>query len=353
MEQAARKSQQNFSGGAKMKKLIDRYVYDVVRRLPETERMDVQKELTSSIYDMLPDEPNADEVESALNELGAPYLLAEKYRQHPKYLISPAVYESYIGTLKWLLPFVGLLLFIVGIIKGGLESFDAGSDAIQSTANLIAGGISGGLSGTLQCFFWMTLVYAIIDRVSKKSPKNGAAWQTSYLPDDVPPFAGLIHLSEIFVEFMLMTGCTVVLLLVCTGTIPVVFSLTTANIAVISPFSKEFLQKTVPFIIIVGLSNTGEYVLKIVYRRWNIQICGAVILSNLLMLIFAIVLFGDGNVFSAEFLSLCDGKGWDFVRNTAIPENPVLSVFLTLFCVFSMADCVNAVSNTLKARKAA
>lgn len=38
--------------------MIDRYIYDVIRRLPEKERADVRQELRANIYDMLPEAPS-------------------------------------------------------------------------------------------------------------------------------------------------------------------------------------------------------------------------------------------------------------------------------------------------------
>ena len=46
-----------------MNQLVDRYVYDdVTRRLPESERAEVGKELKANIYDMLSDNPDDDEI---------------------------------------------------------------------------------------------------------------------------------------------------------------------------------------------------------------------------------------------------------------------------------------------------
>ena len=60
------------------KNLIERYVYDVTRRLPEKEREDVMKELRANIYDMLPEGASEDAVKKVLYELGSPVSLAEK-----------------------------------------------------------------------------------------------------------------------------------------------------------------------------------------------------------------------------------------------------------------------------------
>ena len=75
---------------------IERYVYDVARRLPEKDREEVKKELRANIYDMLPENAGNEQVKKVLYELGSPASLAEKYRQKPRYLISPAYYDEYV-----------------------------------------------------------------------------------------------------------------------------------------------------------------------------------------------------------------------------------------------------------------
>jgi hypothetical protein len=80
-----------------MDNLIERYVYDVTRRLPEKEQEDVRKELTANIYDMLPIQAGEEAVKTVLLNLGPTYDLAEQYRQKPNYLISPATYSSLVN----------------------------------------------------------------------------------------------------------------------------------------------------------------------------------------------------------------------------------------------------------------
>ena len=46
--------------------LIERYVYDVARRLPEKDREDVKKELRANIYDMLPENANDEAIKKVL-----------------------------------------------------------------------------------------------------------------------------------------------------------------------------------------------------------------------------------------------------------------------------------------------
>ncbi|WP_419836428.1 HAAS signaling domain-containing protein, partial [Bacillus toyonensis] len=56
--------------------LIDMYVQEVAKRLPDKNREDITLELRSTIEDMLPDDYNEDDVKSVLEKLGSPVSLA-------------------------------------------------------------------------------------------------------------------------------------------------------------------------------------------------------------------------------------------------------------------------------------
>ena len=86
--------------------IIDRYVYAVVKRLPESTRQDVERELRANIQDMLPDDHSEADVRAVLAKLGNPYRLAEEYRETKRYLIGPSVYDSYITVLRLVISIV-------------------------------------------------------------------------------------------------------------------------------------------------------------------------------------------------------------------------------------------------------
>ena len=79
--------------------LIDRYVYEVGRRLPRKNRSDIQAELRSSLIDALEDragrEPTEDEVVELLKEFGPPQVVAASYYPEGQYLIGPPLYSLF------------------------------------------------------------------------------------------------------------------------------------------------------------------------------------------------------------------------------------------------------------------
>ena len=87
--------------------LIDKYIQEVTRRLPEKNRKDIALELRSTIEDMLPKQYSEEEVKEVLKELGNPAILANGYNDRPIGIRIPNVphevpvaKESPIATIK-------------------------------------------------------------------------------------------------------------------------------------------------------------------------------------------------------------------------------------------------------------
>ncbi len=100
-----------------MSNMIERYLYDVAKRLPEDIREDVKNELRSNIEDMLSDDPGEEEIEKVLLEMGSPAKLAVKYQPNPRYLISPELFDDYFTGLKIVAVTLAVLLAGLAIFK--------------------------------------------------------------------------------------------------------------------------------------------------------------------------------------------------------------------------------------------
>jgi hypothetical protein len=108
-----------------MSELIERYLHQVGRYLPEGERQDIQAELRSQIEDQLEDRfggaPSQAEVASVLRQLGDPRQMATSYGRQ-QYLVGPNLYPVMRMVLRVGLPIVPgvvVLLNIVGSLIAG------------------------------------------------------------------------------------------------------------------------------------------------------------------------------------------------------------------------------------------
>jgi magnesium-transporting ATPase (P-type) len=163
-----------------MTSLTDRYVAATVRSLPETQRVDVERELRASIEDDIDArcEAGAEPVEAerdVLTGLGDPAGLAARYSERPLYLIGPTNFLFYRRSL------IALLAIIVPIAAIGSALVHALVG--EGIGSVMAAAASTALSAAMQIAFWVTLVFAILDWTG--ASKNGplVRWNLDMLPD--------------------------------------------------------------------------------------------------------------------------------------------------------------------------
>ena len=160
--------------------LIDRYVYDVTRRLPSTQRADIDRELRGLIEDMLEQrsaDPSKQDVEAVLIELGRPSGLAAKYRGSKRHLIGPELIDTYFLVLKIVMGAVALGITISLIVGLFIEP-------IQNVWVAIGSFFSTVISAVVQAFAWVTVVFALIERFASKGEKwKWDEWKPLDLPE--------------------------------------------------------------------------------------------------------------------------------------------------------------------------
>jgi hypothetical protein len=337
--------------------LIERYVHDVTRRLPEAERAEVAKELKANIQDMLPEQPDEAAVRCVLIELGAPSALAEQYRQKPRYLISPAYYDEYIRTLKWVLPLVGVVAMAIGMLIAGFDAMEnAGGAPFSEIAGILAAGVQMGVSGALQAFLWTTVGFVIAERTGAKTMKDGMpAWSVDELPEIGLDEKAKIPLSDGIAELVVTVVFSVLAILFCKSALPLGFMISNAGIRVYSVFSDAFLAACVPAIAVMAFFGILKAAVKIKDRGWTPPVCAATVTHQLASMGISIYLIARTNLFSEEFLTLMETI--DLGPLNSIPWigpngwHPVLIVLVVLTVIGCVAESVKAVYRTVKYRK--
>lgn len=144
--------------------LIEVYIQEVTRRLPEKSRGDIALELRSTIEDMLPNDYSEEEVKTVLEKLGSPVTLAVGYRDRPMHLIGPRYFDVYVSLLKMILP-IAVVISLISMIAEYFIGYDGEEAILNVIFDVIAYGILKTLEVGIQVFFWLTLVFAIIERV--------------------------------------------------------------------------------------------------------------------------------------------------------------------------------------------
>lgn len=171
----------------KEQELIDRYIYQVVRRLPRDQRGEVSLELQELIGDMLEAGGSAEDV---LSKLGDPAKFAEKYQDRSHCLIGSEYYDNYVWLLRIVLTCVTATVFVVSVIQGirdgiVLADGETAGAAIMAAGTGIANGFTGIFIAGLSAFGGVTLAFAVMERrkirFEMKKEKN---WTVSDLGDN-------------------------------------------------------------------------------------------------------------------------------------------------------------------------
>ncbi|WP_406687806.1 HAAS signaling domain-containing protein [Rossellomorea vietnamensis] len=166
-------------------KLVELYIQEVMRRLPEKNRDDIALELKSTIEDMLPEDYTEEDVREVLISLGNPAVLASNYQDRPMHLIGPRYYDLYLTLLKIILPLSVGITFIVLAVSSVL-SYSGASNPIEVLLSIVGNGLGEAIGTAMQVFFWLTLTFAVIERtVSSDSQLPITMKGKEWTPDDL------------------------------------------------------------------------------------------------------------------------------------------------------------------------
>jgi hypothetical protein len=166
--------------------LTDRYITATLRRVPEKQRPEIEKELRAAIADDVDgriDEgakPAAAEY-ATLKEMGDPYRLAASYAGNSLTLIGPDLYPTWVRSLKlvcWTsLPIVAVVLIAINFAQG--RNFWAS----------IFGPIGTIISVGIYLVFALTVVFAIAERTSPNGSDGTrrVAWTPDNLAIEIEP----------------------------------------------------------------------------------------------------------------------------------------------------------------------
>ena len=333
-----------------MDNTIERYVYDVARRLPEKEREDVKKELRANIYDMLPDGATEEQIRKVLYELGSPASLAGKYRQNPRYLISPAYYDEYVGVLKWVLPLVGVIVMIIGFAVGAFDAVKANSENYAFVfSGVISKGISMGVSAAFQALVWTTIGFVIAERSGERAEQSGKhSWRVEDLPEVQKTEQTHLSLSESIAELIVMSAFTVIGILFCLDRLPFVMAFSEEGLYFTSIFNANFLSLCLPAFLVTFALGVIVGILKIKDRRWSVPVCVAVVLKTLVGMAMSLYLLNQPNILSPEFHAFLSNVDVLSALPMVNGKNILIVLLMVFIVIGAVADTIKTVVTTVK-----
>lgn len=315
--------------------LIDRYVAEVGRHLPEKDRSDIEAEIRSMVDDMLDERGqsavnNETIVAETLEEIGDPRLLAEKYAPPKRYLIGPEWYEGYIKILQRIsftaLPIVAVVRFILSLNNDPLDFVGAVGAAVGNAFSV----------GT-QILFWVTLVFVLIERSGEKPddlPKSDSQpWTVDRLP-------ALTHKRQISVAETVMNIAVLLFLLIWIA-LP-----TTLDLLQGTPASVPFLHPNLwnfwlpVFFVIMGLTLVHE-VFKLKIGNWTSALTVTNVILGIISIVYIAALVTTQDVINPEFLSMLESRGrFEQLRESSRWSVGISAAIIAGIYVWSMVDSI-------------
>jgi hypothetical protein len=317
-----------------MSTLSERYVWGVMRSIPEQQRADLEPEIRALVADAVeaaqaraaadaatnPDAITRADVDTAASEraaltgLGDPELLAARYMDRSLYLIGPAYFLDYKRLLTL------LLSIVVPIVT--LATMAAGFIAEEAVLTAVINGLGAGFMVGLQLAFWITVGFAAVERYG--SGKSGPFKEWTL--DDLPQTPAPARLSASDAITSIVGG--VVLLLVIAWGPP--FITTAGGTTTTVPFFDPALASTwAPWFVVIAVAQIAFAVIVYAARRWNWPIAIVNAVLDAAFVIPAVWLLQTGQLLSPQFEAEMEriGAGAAIAPTVAVISVVLVAVF--------------------------
>ena len=312
--------------------LTDRYVTAVLTGVPEDQRTEVEAQLRGTIGEAVDarvagGEAPANAERAALTELGDPMRVSAGYSGRPLHLIGPAFYPDYVRLLKLLL---AIIVPIVGVAVG-MATAVAGAEPWD----VVAAGFGSAFSVAVQVAFWVTLVFAIIERSGSK-PRVPAMWDLDDLPDlpdrriSLGGTVGSVAGLSVLIWFLLWQPGY-----------QESFDPGGPTIPILDPALSQFW---IPFLVAVLLASIALEIVKYLKGHWTLPLAAVNTVLSLAFAIPAIVLLRADQLFNPAFLSAIT------VDEVAVTVDALPTLIVWIIVIVSVVDITEGWWKALRSR---
>lgn len=312
--------------------LTDRYVWAVLKSLPEAKRVDIDRELRATIADDVDArvEAGEDAVEAekaVLTELGDPAKLAAGYTGRILALIGPDLYPAYVALLKMLyavvLPLVAIVHFIVQAVAG------------TEPGGLVGGTVAIVLSLAVHLGFWTTLVFAIAERAgTSMKAVPGLGDDGPFDPEKLPSVPAETGGSRSDLIASLVFLVLIPVALVWQQISSVFRDADGAPIPVIDPALWSFW---LPYLLV--LTAAAVVVAIALYRagHWTWPLIAVNAVIAIATTVPLVVLLTTGQLFNERYF---DRLGWTEFLGAGSPGATVTSIALVVIALWAIGDSI-------------
>ena len=290
---------------------VERYIYAVTRYLPEKDREDVAKELKSNLEDMLDDDYSKENVRKVLEDMGSPYELSRRYLNQENYLIGPGIYHTYIETLKILFVVavtIGGIVFIVDLLANinSLEGFTSLSDTISMILRIILSGIGIMFNVIIGFFFWVTLIFVIIERAQAAGEMERILTKPFSIEDlKEKPKHKEKRFSKVEEALSMVLTIAFLFILLFRHDLIAIFIAGEGSIEIFNP---EVLKMYTPLILGTGALSIILSIYKLITEVMTKKASILISVYTVISLIVTVIVVLNPDLFNSEFVNFIDGN---------------------------------------------
>jgi hypothetical protein len=300
-----------------MTNLIDRYVFTALRRVPEKQRADIDRELRAAIDDAVDartdgGEPRETAIESALTELGDPERLADGYADRPQHLIGPELFPI------WRRLSLALLAIVLPIVVGVSVVVHLLDDPAIGPA--IGAAVGTALTTAAHLGFWTTAVFAVLERTGV----GRATFRHTWTLADLPKYeAGFLTVGQLAANVLWPVLLIVALVLQ---------QFTFSSVPVLDPDNWSFWW---PFFIVVLVLECAYAVWVYLLGGWTHTVTAVNAALGVLFTTPLVWLLVTHRFFNPEFINRLD---WGSIDNPLAWLTGICVVFAVLAAVWDIVE---------------
>lgn len=273
--------------------LPERYIAATIKDLPPQLHAEVRLELEASIADAIEarvaqGEDRHSAQRAVLTELGDPAVLAADYTDRRLQLIGPRYYLSWWQLLKRLLAIVPAVVFVLAAFVQVLAGGDLG--------DILGEAIVATITAALHVCFWVTLVFAILER---SDTDTGIDWNVDQLPEPREADSGRPDLIATLIFLGLMLVALV------WDQVSGLLRFDGQPVPILNP---ELWPWTMLGLVALIVLEIGFAIALYIQRRWNVTLAVLNTVLAVLVLTWVITLLARGTLFSAAFVDLWLGN---------------------------------------------
>jgi len=329
-----------------MNQWIERYIYAVVKRLPENMKKEVSEELKANISDMLSEKPTDDEIEAVLKKLGSPRVLANNYRGKDRYVVSPLYYDDYINVLK----IVFIIFAVLSVVFGSIESvINLNSDNVFMMVIEVFGDVTSNLfEGWFRAFAIVTIIFWIISYVSQKSNCN--EWKVKDLPEVPKASSAKINRTGSIIGLIFGVTFSVIWVAILMRYLDYIGIYN--NGSFLAPiFNQSTTDLFVPYFIASAVFVLIVSLIKIYYAEWRLEVTIPYTIYQILTAILGMVFITHPDLFHVDMFNWISTS-----MEISVPEvmngfEKGVRGFAVFIAVMTGLDLVTTWYKTLKAVK--